>query len=77
MKLPNPTGAEIPAAKLLDYLLNPGHPDGGGKAAFFVRFGFSIDSVEVLRAALLKHATEHDVARVETSPFGMRMLLME
>jgi hypothetical protein len=75
MKLPNPTAAEIPAAKLLNYLLNPGHPDGSEKAAFFAHFGFSGDSVEELRAALLKHATEHDISRMETSPFGTRYVI--
>ena len=35
MVLPNVDSAGIEIAKLVNYLLNPNHPDNGGKAAFF------------------------------------------
>ncbi len=35
MKLPNAGAAVVAREKIRDYLLNPGHPDNGGKAAFF------------------------------------------
>jgi hypothetical protein len=33
----------VPEKKITHYLLNPGHPAGGSKAAFFRRFGFEIE----------------------------------
>jgi len=44
-----------PRAKITEYLLNENHPVGGGKAAFFFRFGFSAERWHVLAAALDDH----------------------
>jgi hypothetical protein len=41
MKLPHADLVIIEQAKIVDYLLNPAHPDNGGKAAFFLAMGFS------------------------------------
>ena len=41
MKLPNAQSATVREAKITRYLLNPAHPVGGRKAAFFLRFGFT------------------------------------
>jgi hypothetical protein len=35
MELPNASSVEVSREKIVGYLLNPGHPDGAGKAAFF------------------------------------------
>ena len=35
MKLPNAERALVEREKIVNYLLNPAHPDNGGKAAFF------------------------------------------
>jgi hypothetical protein len=35
MPIPNATEATAAAVKVRDYLLNPEHPDGGSKAAWF------------------------------------------
>jgi hypothetical protein len=43
MKLPNWQRGVIEQAKLITYLLSPLHPLGSHKAAFFWRFGFSVD----------------------------------
>lgn len=75
MKLPFFDRAEIPDAKLRNYLLNSSHPDGSGKAAFFLRHGFTTDDLNVFRAALLRHAEENQVSRVEPSPFGTRYVI--
>lgn len=72
MKLPNRERAIIPRAKLTDYLLSTSHSYGRHKAAFFLRFGFTPDSWEVLFTALLAQAEEHEVAMVEDTPFGTR-----
>lgn len=40
MLLPNKEGAYVDHVKIRDYLLAPTHPDGRGKAEFFMRRGF-------------------------------------
>jgi hypothetical protein len=35
MPIPNATEATVATEKVRDYLLNPEHPDGGSKAAWF------------------------------------------
>jgi len=67
VKLPNPEYAVVPRAKVVDYLLSDTHRDGQHKAAFFKRFGFVIVEWERLAQALMEHAAEHAVTRVETS----------
>jgi hypothetical protein len=37
MKLPVGTKTDVEREKISDYLLNPAHPENGGKAAFFER----------------------------------------
>jgi len=48
MKLPSAHLALVDPEKIVDYLLNPAHPDNGGKAAFFVALGFSRDQWQPL-----------------------------
>lgn len=64
MKLPNHENAVVAKAKITQYLLSETHEDGKSKAAFFLRFGFSVAKWEVLRDALLVHVAEHEVASV-------------
>ena len=71
MRLPHFEQAIIPQRKLTEYLLSRTHRDGRGKAAFFASFGFTIETWERLAEALRRHATEHDVAAIEATPFGM------
>ncbi len=71
MKLPQAELATAPAAKVRDYLLNPGHRTGGPKCAFFVSFGFDRQNWEALAVALCNHAREHDVAGTAESRFGV------
>jgi hypothetical protein len=40
MKLPNRHQAVVKREKIADYLLNPAHPENGGKAEFFGELGF-------------------------------------
>ena len=72
MKLPNAQAASVPERKMTHYLLNPAHPAGGSKAAFFLRFGFSVAEWPRLAEALLRHAREHDVVETEQTPHGTR-----
>jgi hypothetical protein len=75
MKLPHRDAAVVAREKITGYLLSPAHRDGRGKHDFFVRFGFSPGAWETLRDALLGHAAEHEVTRVEDSPFGTRYVI--
>jgi hypothetical protein len=75
VKLPNYDKAIVPREKIVDYLLSPTHRDGKSKAAFFTQFGFSADVWQTLAEALLRHAAEHEVSRVEASPFGARYVI--
>lgn len=61
--------------KLTDYLLAREHPDGRGKALFFEQHGFRREAPDALAEALRRHATEHEVARMESSPFGERLVV--
>lgn len=75
MKLPNHRRAIASERKLAGYLLSPSHVYGRYKAAFFARFGLSADAWETLAQALLEHASQHEVVRVEDSPFGTRYIV--
>lgn len=57
------------------YLLNPAHPAGGSKAAFFLKFGFTEQDWQRLASALIKHARENVVIESETTRHGMRYAL--
>jgi Domain of unknown function (DUF6883) len=70
MKLPNHEHASVPERKITAYLLSLTHRDGRSKAAFFLRFGFSVDNWEVLADALRRHAAEHKVVEIESTSFG-------
>ena len=41
------------------------HRDGRHKAAFFTRYEFSLDSWENLAESLLRHASDHEVNKIE------------
>jgi hypothetical protein len=45
MMLPEGDRAQVDRAKITDYLLSLSHPDGRGKAAFFMLFGFRIEQL--------------------------------
>ena len=54
MKLPNAHLAIVEQEKVVEYLLNPAHPDNGGKAAFFRILGFDREDWSVFATALRK-----------------------
>ncbi|MCX6361006.1 MAG: hypothetical protein NT029_14430 [Armatimonadetes bacterium] len=75
MRLPNSERAFVDRAKVVAYLLNPDHPDGGTKAAFFAAFGFRRQRWRALAEALVEHGTTNEVVRVVESPFGVRFMV--
>jgi len=76
MKLPYAEQAVVEREKIADYLLAASHPDNGGKAEFFERFGFSRDDWKILADALLKLAREADVSSSSTSAHGRKFVIV-
>ncbi|GAB1420423.1 hypothetical protein MASR2M15_05210 [Anaerolineales bacterium] len=68
MKLLNRDHAIVSKAKIVHYLLDLTSENGKGKAVFFMRFGFTIESWEVLAETLKQHANDHEVTKVEERP---------
>jgi len=75
MNLPNAAAAVVSKDKITGYLLSTTHRDGRHKAVFFLGFGFAADAWQTLAAALLKHALDHEIAKVENTPFGVRYVV--
>jgi hypothetical protein len=75
MKLPNCSRLTVPERKVRLYLLNPAHPTGGGKAKFFLQFGFIAREWNVLALALAAHAQENDFIEVTHTSFGKRYVI--
>jgi hypothetical protein len=76
MRLPNCDKAIVSREKVVSYLLSHTHKDGKAKAAFFESFGFRADKWEILAAALKRHASENEIDHTETSPFGVRYIII-
>ena len=74
-KLPNIDVALIPKKKIVNYLLSETHDTGRDKANFFKRFGFTPEACEILTQALQQHAAQHEIAKIEPSPFGTRYVI--
>ena len=70
MKLPNRESAMVPRSKVEGYLLQIDHPIGGGKAKFFIHFGFHRERWEELATALRGHAQENPVTETLTDADG-------
>ena len=75
MKLPGAESAIIPRGKIEDYLLNLEHPIGGGKAKFFIHFGFQREQWEELEEALREHANENPVAYILRDADGVTYVI--
>ena len=73
MNLPNREAVEIAREKITDYLLNPKHPDGAGKAKFFAAYGFTVEAWELLADALRELAANGLVAKSVDSAHGTWM----
>lgn len=75
MILPNPENLRVDEEKILDYLLDPKHIEGGGKAQFFQRFGFTRAQWRDLADALKKLGRNYEVIRVVESPYGVKYIV--
>ena len=73
--MPGAGVAAVADNKITDYLLNPTHPKGAGKATFFVRFGFSLANPAELKKALLDHPLNNPVTKHTVTPYGERYVI--
>jgi len=74
MKLPNAERAVVEREKIADYLLNPAHPDNGGKAAFFLALGYKRDDWPSLAAALRRLAVATEAAKSMETAHGIKYI---
>jgi len=72
MLLPSRESAVVDPYKVREYLLNPDHPDGRPKAAFFQRLGFDRSRWIELRWALLELAAYGKAEQLGYSAFGAK-----
>ena len=75
LKLPNAHLAVIEREKIVDYLLNPAHPDNAGKAQFFSALGFSRDEWQSLAIALCQLAETNEAAKSMETSHGQKYVL--
>ncbi len=75
MRLPNAELAVAQAKKITEYLLNPEHPDNGGKATFFVGLAFSRVDWELFADALRKLALTADVTESMETKHGKKYIV--
>jgi hypothetical protein len=71
MYLPDAEHATIAPEKVTAYLLVPEHRDNRGKAAFFFRYGFRMDTWEMLAVALVVHGGAHPITDTRQRLDGM------
>lgn len=75
MDLPNKDRVNVEPEKVRDYLLCEAHPDGYGKAEFFVAKGFRREAWHVLAEALRQVARENIVTKSMTSSHGQKYIV--
>lgn len=72
MTFPDADRAVVTEEKVRDYLLNPNHPVGGPKAAWFASIGYSIGNWQDLVDDLLLLARSVDDFVAKPSPYGVK-----
>ncbi len=75
MPIPNATEATAATEKVRDYLLNPEHPDGGSKAAWFQSLGYARDRWHELASDLLALAAACEQFATVRTPFGVKYVV--
>ena len=72
MPFPNAEHAVVTEEKICAYLLNPTHPVGGSKAAWFSTIGYTKGNWQDLAHDLLQLAQTSEDFVVKSSPFGVK-----
>jgi hypothetical protein len=75
VKLPNAECAIVEERKIIEYLLNPVHPDGASKAHYFIAAGFTAANWSLLANALRNLAMQSPVSSTSTTPHGIKYVL--
>ena len=75
MRIPNADLAIVKQEKITEYLLNPEHPDNGGKAAFFLKLGFSRADWNRLGDALRKLVLKAEVTESMETVHGKKYIV--
>ena len=75
MKVPNRYQTVVESGKIVEYLLNPAHPDNGGKAEFFEKLGFRRTEWEVFAEALRVLVQTLDVGHHTESLHGQKYII--
>jgi len=68
--------AVVDLDKIVNFLLNPHHPQNGGRAYFFSRFGYTDTDWERMAESLIQHAAEGEVVRLERTPYGKKYTVL-
>ncbi len=71
-RLPNSACAEVEERKIVDYLLNLAHVQGGPKAKFFLARGFAVAQWQTMHAALQAQGRDNVVTKVTHHAWGAR-----
>ena len=74
MNLRNAHLAVVERHRVVDDLLNPAHPDNGGKAQFFESLEFSADLADLLIDALARWLGEGKSLKASSRPMARNML---
>ncbi len=68
--------ATVTNEKISDYLLNPKHPQNGGKNKFFAAFGFTRAESVILKSAIEQHPVDNEINEDENSVYGQKFVVM-
>jgi hypothetical protein len=75
MELPNAKLAIVEQRKIIDYLLNPGHSENGGKAHFFTSLGYSVEQWLIMADALRAVALQGVVSGTSETIHGKKFVV--
>jgi hypothetical protein len=65
----------VDRTKIVDYLLNPSHPEAADKARFFLALGFRPTEWHGLADALTQLASASNAAKQVKSPYGVKYIV--
>lgn len=75
MVIPNIHNAIIEDNKIIFYLLNINHPDGGSKAKWFINQGFQVENINKLKDIIIRQASENKVSKTVKTNFGTKYIV--
>ena len=65
----------IEKRKVVEYLLNPDHPDGGSKARLFIKHGFKASEWHNFAKVVKEHALLNPVVSYQENQFGIKYVV--